>query len=128
MDTKYETPKTREGMIEHCKRTDPQGKNGATQRHIKKLESVGHRTAKRLPVEWWKPTPPARKREWRRRMTLIEILIAYRDAMRENGRQYADTWLIGVCDELLRSHISESVSETGMFLNADGEEIGPILS
>ena len=61
-------------------------------------------------------------------MTLIEILIAYRDAVRENGRQYADVWIKGVCDESLWSHISESVSETGMFLQADGREIPPLCS
>lgn len=37
---KYETPRTREGMIEHCKKSDPEGKNRATQRHIKKLEAM----------------------------------------------------------------------------------------
>jgi hypothetical protein len=35
-----EVPRIREGMIEKCKATDPEGKNGATQRHIKKLEAM----------------------------------------------------------------------------------------
>lgn len=63
-------------------------------------------------------------------MTLIEILIFYREAVRDHGRKLADVWLHGVCDPYLWNHIYNSVDDTGAFLSVDGpiKDLVPNLS
>ncbi len=53
-------------------------------------------------------------------MTLIEVLFYYRQLVREKGKQAAFNWLIETVDVHLTNDITDTVSETGEFIDAQG--------
>ena len=55
-------------------------------------------------------------------MTLIEVLCAYCDAVKNHGKLMAERILTCV-DPVLKSHIRDSVSDSGEFINAYGKPI-----
>jgi hypothetical protein len=56
-------------------------------------------------------------------MTLIEVLLCYRDMVRVHGKAKSDQFIEGVCDPKIWNDIKLSVDEDGSFINADGETI-----
>lgn len=56
-------------------------------------------------------------------MTLIEILLQYRELVRDLGRNAANEYLTRVCDISLHVHIRDSVDELGDFVDATGKLI-----
>lgn len=53
-------------------------------------------------------------------MTLIELLVAYRDDVRKHGRKQAEMFLHESCEPALWEHIIASVSDEGRFIDAEG--------
>jgi hypothetical protein len=58
-------------------------------------------------------------------MTLIEIMIAYRNSVRNYDRSYAERHL-QCCDPMLHDHIRASVSDGGDFIDVYDEVISMV--
>jgi hypothetical protein len=56
-------------------------------------------------------------------MTLIEVLLCYRDMVRVLGRTVADQFIEGACDSKIWNDIKLSVDDDGIFVDGGGESI-----
>lgn len=57
-------------------------------------------------------------------MNLIEVMLNYRDSVREDGRKAGDRWLRSIgLEESLFQRVRESVNDSGMFVTSDNRRI-----